>query len=195
MINKTLAVWDIDDTLITTEAYIFITDKVSGEVIKMNSLQFHSHKYDASKYDYDFSYFRNNEKLAENGRLLVSNHEHFRLQSESTLTDVVIVTARSDDTEIKGFRKALDVIGIYNAFNVNIILAPVNDDRPTSLYKKQVVETLLENNEYDCLRCYDDSLHNIQAYSEINSKNLKSRYVYQASRNDELIFRKDLSFN
>ncbi len=160
MYNK-LFIFDFDDTLGKTSATIKV--KSTGERISSSEM---SRKYMNREDELDFSDFRSNnliEPVYPNKRII----KIFKQTIEYFGKDnVVIVTARRNPHPIKQFLK------MFNLPSVRVYYIR-NDNISSSEQKKNIIQRLVKQGQYDEVIVFDDAEENLIAIASLQSETLK----------------------
>jgi FMN phosphatase YigB (HAD superfamily) len=147
--SKKLRVFDLDDTLITTDSFIYITHS-NGQKSKLTPAQYATYVPKPGD-TYDFSDF---EKV-KNPKIIKGVFELLKRMAEKDKGDrgVYILTARS------AYKPVYDFIRQSGIKGVNVIA--VGDNNPEK--KADWIEQQIRDEGYDDVFFIDDSLKNIHA--------------------------------
>jgi phosphoglycolate phosphatase-like HAD superfamily hydrolase len=144
--SKKLRVFDMDDTLVTTDSYIYVTHK-NGRRSKLTPGQYAV--YTPKPGDgFDYSDFQQ----LNNPKIIKAYFEVLRRTAAKNDT-VYILTARSAYKPIKKF---IDDTGIRNVYVVAL-----GDSNPEK--KADWIENMIKKDGYDDVYFIDDSSKNIEA--------------------------------
>jgi len=148
--GKTLSIFDADDTLVKSDAWIYVTHK-DGKTSKLDPAEFAV--YDEKPGDeFDFKEF--SAKL-QNPRIIKRNVEILKKQltkaRKTSARRVTILTARSIGLPIKHFFKTL---------GMDVYVVPVGSSDPKK--KSDWIAKQIEKG-YSTIYFSDDSLKNIKA--------------------------------
>ena len=163
--TKRLIIFDFDDTLVTTDAKIKITNKG----LALSTLEFAKYKRGTDDV-FDFSEFHTGE--LKNPRPTRFFKTTFR-KMINTNSDIMILTARQNTNGIKNF--------LSQWINPAILTIVGNKDKgatsPEEIaqMKKDTILSLL--NKYKNIIFYDDNINNIEKVRSINNPKIKTRFV------------------
>lgn len=168
---SSLTIWDIDDTLFTTDTKVHVVR--GGKRIKsLTPAEFNVYKLKTGE-SLDFSEFRSAKVFADTARPI---NNVFKT-AKAILTKfgsnpnkkTVIVTARSDlDNKqlfLDTFRKYgldIDKVHIHRAGNLG--------SGPSADNKKVVIRNLLNKSSYSIVRLFDDASDNLDKFLELKSE-------------------------
>jgi hypothetical protein len=159
-------VFDLDDTLVITDAKIKVCDKISGECFALTPEEFNEYERQPH-HDLDFNDFKSLE-IMKAGRLIEYYLKIFKEAYKMRLA-VGIVTARDDREMIYqwlkdhvGFRIDKDLI-----FAVN---DPVHDYKGNISDRKKSAFKDLINMGYTDLQFYDDDTANLKLVKSLETE-------------------------
>ena len=156
--TKSIAIFDADDTLIKTDAWIYVTHK-DGKVEKLDPAEFAVYNKKSGD-EFDFSEFN---KMLRNPKIIKKNvnmlKKYLKIAEKSPSKKVTILTARSLGFPIKHF---FNTIGI----DPYVVALGTNDPK----MKTRWIEKKIQSG-YDNIFFIDDSSKNIRAV-----ENLKRKY-------------------
>lgn len=184
--NKTLNVFDIDDTLFTTPTKVKLIGKNGTK--ELTSQEFNLHVLDGDdKFDFsnfrDAHHFRNTakpmEKMLDLARRIVYNtHER---------SETILLTARSDfdDKEIflQTFRDhgfPIDRVYVERAGN----LAKYKSGLTANIAKMVVLRKYINSGNYTRIRIFDDSEKNLRSILKLTSMHPKMQIHAYIVRHD-----------
>lgn len=156
----TLTFFDIDGTLFHTTACIRVINQ-AGDSRALTNQEFNHHTLQPGEV-FDFTEFRSAEKFRKES--IPVAHIIDRLKDAlNRHEDVRLLTAREDldnkDTFLDTFRDVgidIDRTHIHRSGNLKLDLSVAD--------KKMIwVRRYIENNNYTCIKLYDDSIYNIHA--------------------------------
>jgi hypothetical protein len=167
--EKVLTVYDIDDTLLHTNAQIHVKDPHGNVVQKLSNQEFNDHKLPKG-HSYDFSEFRDSEKFNKESKpmhgmlqQLKRVHQKIKLGLNKG-SKVVLNTARADfddkDKFLDTFKKHgvdIDDIHVHRAGNL-----PGND--APAQKKLHYFRQHLDTGKYNEVHFHDDSKTNLRAF-------------------------------
>jgi len=161
-----IVVFDLDDTLVITDAKIKVCDKISGECFALTPEEFNEYERQPH-HDLDFNDFKSLE-IMKAGRLIEYYLKIFKEAYKMRLA-VGIVTARDDREMIYqwlkdhvGFRIDKDLI-----FAVN---DPVHDYKGNISDRKKSAFKDLINMGYTDLQFYDDDTANLKLVKSLETE-------------------------
>lgn len=153
--GKTLFISDFDDTLVTTNAHIIVTDK-DGKVKKLTPAEYAVYeKEDGDQFDYsEFQDLIDPTPIPRYVRLLK------RAVESSKVDKVAILTARGSEKPIVKFLKS---VGITSGVKI----VPLGDSNPER--KKDYIRHQIQKG-YDRVAFADDSPKNVEAAKELRTE-------------------------
>lgn len=159
-----IAIFDLDDTLFTSEAKIKVL--LDGRVVSRLTPSEYNKYVLLDNEQYDFSEFISSEIFNRTAKPIRHVIDLFMCFIESG-TDVCIVTAREDldnkETFLETFRNHgidIDKAHVHRAGNIGFGPAA----------KKQVIDQLLSTQKYNSAFMFDDHKGNLEAFQELNTK-------------------------
>jgi hypothetical protein len=166
VVSETLAVFDLDDTLIISTAKIQVLDIKTGKVIKtLTPAEFNFFK-PTSKHALSFSEFEDFDILKQ--AAFITNVMEDLLKFYNSGVHVAIVTARSDSKMIRDFF-------LHNGIDIHpdLVIA-VNDPKQKlkgniAERKKEALHRLVEDG-YKDLIFFDDNDDNLRLAKEIEKE-------------------------
>lgn len=171
MSKSSLTIWDIDDTLFTTDTKVHVMR--SGKRIKsLTPAEFNVYKLRAGE-SLDFSDFRSAKVFADTARPINSVFKTAKALLTRLGTNpnkkTVIVTARSDldnkqlflDT-FKKYGFDIDKVHVHRAGNLGA--------NPSAENKKVVIRNLLNKGSYSIVRLFDDAADNLDKFLELQKE-------------------------
>lgn len=166
--NNTLYVFDMDDTLFSTNTLIHIRDS-SGKIVKsINSAEFTTHKLLPGQ-SYDTSEFEKADQFEMTSKPIIPMLARMKL-FQATDNDIVIVTGRADFDDKEKFLNVFRKLGIdidrIHVYRVG------NDHGPENIAVKKckVIRRLLDTHKYNHVVMYDDSLDNLNEFKNLNKE-------------------------
>jgi hypothetical protein len=167
--EKALHVYDIDDTILRTNAQIHVKDHTGKTVKKLSNQEFNDHKLEKGHH-YDFSEFKDSEKFNKESKPMHGMLQQLkRVHQKAKLglnkgSKIVFNTARSDfdskDTFLDTFKKHgvdIDDIHVHRAGNI-----PGNDSPAQK--KLHYFRKHLDTGNYSECHFHDDSKTNLRAF-------------------------------
>lgn len=169
---KKLAVFDFDDTLVSSDAKIKLYDQKRKRWGELTPSQFNHHHINQSKYFYDFSEFNNAEILSKS-RIL----DTFQILKDhiNNNQDVCVLTARDSHPLIYNF---LTSIGIKISPEMVIVVG--GDPTMTVPEKKKQSLSELISKGYDDITIYDDNINNLRAMKQLTNDSVKIKTIHVA---------------
>jgi predicted chitinase len=169
---KKLVVFDIDDTLVYTQTKVHVI-KDGATVNSLNSHDFTHYKLKPGE-SFDFGDFSNAKEFFDNSKPNIPMMNQLK-RDINTGNKVVMVTARSDfdDKELflDTFRKFgvdIDKVHVYRAGN--------SKQGTTEERKKQIIDSLLNKDDYTKAIMYDDAKPNLHTFIELKKDHPKTRF-------------------
>ena len=173
MINKKIVIFDLDDTLITSDAKIKVFDSTTNSMVSaLSPMQFNYHITHHNQYlsfdDFDC------EKILGRSKILPNSFRSFRRYYKNGVP-LSIITARSNRKIILDFFESKNILLkpslVYTVSNHLSGFTGNIDER-----KKQAIQTLI-NKGYNDITFYDDNLDNLKAAAELNSDTVKIKII------------------
>jgi putative chitinase len=169
---KKLVVFDIDDTLVHTQTKVHVVK--DGEVVNsLNSHDFTHYKLKPGE-SFDFEDFRNAREFFEKSKPIIPMMNQLK-RDITTGNKVVMVTARADfdDKELflDTFRKYgvdIDKVHVYRAGN--------SKQGTTEERKKQIINSLLNKDNYTKAIMYDDAKPNLHTFIELKKDHPRTKF-------------------
>ena len=171
MAKSSLTIWDIDDTLFTTDTKVHVVR--GGKRIKsLTPAEFNVYKLRTGE-SLDFSDFRSAKVFADTARPIVSVFKTAKALLSRLGTNpnkkTVIVTARSDldnkqlflDT-FKKYGFDIDKVHVHRAGNLGAGSSADN--------KKVVIRNLMKKGSYTIVRLFDDAADNLDKFLELQTE-------------------------
>jgi hypothetical protein len=172
--KKKIVIFDLDDTLIHSEAKIKVFDSKSNEMISsLTPSQFNYHVSEQTHY-FSFNDFEC-EKILGRSKLFPNTYRSFKRYCKEKVP-VAIVTARSNKKII------LDFFKTKNIHLKPSLVYPVSNPNSTftgniSQRKKQAVTELISRG-YNNITFYDDNIDNLAAVSELISDTVQIKIIH-----------------
>ncbi len=152
--GKRLVIFDFDDTLAKSEAYIYIT-KADGTKLTLDPAEYA--KYDEESGDkFDFKDFNS---MLKNPQTIDRNMKMLKKALANAQNKVTILTARSHGYPMKHFFKT--------QHNIDPYIVPVGDSNPQK--KAQYIEAEIRKG-YNKIFFIDDSQKNVDAVAKLQDK-------------------------
>jgi hypothetical protein len=175
--SKGLHVFDIDETLMKTNAKIHVKDKNGNHVGSLDNQEFNDHKLEHGHH-YDFSEFRDSKKFHDEStpiHPMIRKVQAIqkRIKAGGHKSRIIMNTAREDFDDKKPvldkFKKHgidMDDIHLHRAGNIK------GDQKPAEK-KNVILRKHLDTGKYDHVHFYDDSKTNLKHFN-----NLKAEYPH-----------------
>jgi hypothetical protein len=174
MNGRKIAIFDLDDTLIFSDAKINIHDSITNDVIvSLTPSQFTSHKIDHDHHA-SFSEFWCEKILGKsklNKRYFDSLRGYIKRGVETS-----IVTARGDKNIVVDFFKKKNV-SIKEPLIYAVCDPITNFSGNIPERKKQAVKNIIEKG-YNNIIFYDDNLDNLLAVLELSTPEVKIKIIH-----------------
>ena len=173
MINKKIIVFDLDDTLISSDAKIKVFDSHTNDMVSsLSPMQFNYHIKQHNQYlsfdDFDC------EKILGRSKILHNSFRSFKRYYNNGVP-LSIITARSNKKIVIDFFKSKNILLkpslVYTVSNHKSGFTGNIDER-----KKQAIQILIDKG-YNDITFYDDNLDNLKAASELNSDIVKIKII------------------
>jgi len=162
--SKKLRVFDMDDTLVMTNSFIYVTDK-SGKEKKLTPGEYAVYNEKPGE-TYDFRDFHTIQEPTEIKKMTKVLK---RIIGKSGGDGVFILTARPQTVD-KHITKYLKDIGI----NQKILVTGLQNNDPKA--KAKWIEDKIDNEGYDDVYFADDSIKNVNAVKDmLRTKNVRFR--------------------
>jgi len=172
--TKKIVIFDLDDTLIHSDAKIKVFDSNSNKMISsLTPSQFNYHIPEQAHY-LSFDDFEC-EKILGRSKLFPNTYRSFKRYFKKDIP-VAIVTARSNKKII------LDFFKTKNIYLKPSLVYPVSNPNSTftgniSQRKKQAIAELISKG-YNNITFYDDNIDNLAAVSELNSETVHIKIIH-----------------
>ena len=157
--GKRLAVFDFDNTLVTTSSKIHVRDRKTQEVLySLTSAEMNLHKL-APHEEYDFTEFKDNKLRKPSTIRSIFRHFKDFAEKQNKQHKTIILTARGAHMPIKNWLKQIG--------HRNIYVVALNSVDPHD--KARWIENEI-NRGFDKIIFYDDKIENIQAVDALRKK-------------------------
>lgn len=171
--NKGLTIFDIDDTMFTSNARVRVKNKNTGDVKELSPQEYNSYKLGKEE-EWDYGEFKSSKifyKTATPIGKMVTKFKAILKNATKAGSKVILVTARADMDDRDLFLKTFEVNG-YPIKNVYIERAGNLGLDSSAKNKELVFKKYLDTGEYKRIRLFDDHIENLHAL-------LKLRHDYQ----------------
>ena len=167
--ESSLSVFDIDDTLFSTDTKVHVT-KGGKRVYSLSPAEFNVYKLKRGE-EYDFSDFRSSSVFAKTAKPIQTVFKTAKKMlsrfSGNQNKKIIVVTARADlddrDLFLSTFKKyGFDTnrVHVFRAGNIN---------SPGAEAKKTIIKTQLNAGKYTIARMFDDAKANLDKSLELSS--------------------------
>lgn len=167
--EKALHVYDIDDTLLHTNAQIHVKNEKGETVRKLSNQEFNDHKLEKGHH-YDFSEFRNAEKFNKESKPMHGMLQQLkRVHQKAKLglnkgSKIVFNTARADFDDKKKFLDTFRKHGV-DIDNIHVHRAGnIEGNDPPAQKKLHYIRQHLNSGNYKEVHMHDDSKTNLRAF-------------------------------
>jgi hydroxymethylpyrimidine pyrophosphatase-like HAD family hydrolase len=172
--TKKIVIFDLDDTLITSDAKIKVFDSENNELLSsLSPSQFNYHVRNKDHY-FCFGDFEC-EKILGRAKLFPSTYRSFKRYYDMGV-DLSIVTARSDKKMILEFFDSKNV-KLKPSLVYTIHSPKCNFTGSISERKKQAIQDLISKG-YNDIVFYEDNLENLKAAEELSSDRIKIKTIH-----------------
>ena len=165
--SSTLHVFDVDDTLVHSNAKVHVKDASGKTVEKLSTSEYNNHKLPAGHH-YDYQEFRSAKVFSHSHPIKRMIHTINATQgttSKNPHNKVIINTARADFDNKKKFLDTLSHHGIKHMDKIHVHRAGNISGNEKPAQKKLVfIRQLLAKHPYSHVRMYDDSHENLRAF-------------------------------
>ena len=152
--GKRLVVFDFDDTLATSEAFIYVT-KSDGTKLKLDPAEYATYVEEpGDKFD-----FKDFNSMLKNPQAIDRNMNMLKKALSNAQNKVTILTARAQGYPMKHYFKT--------QHNIDPYIVPVGDSNPQK--KAQWIENEIKKG-YNKIFFIDDSQKNVDAVAALNDK-------------------------
>lgn len=165
--SSTLHVFDVDDTLVHSNAKVHVKDQHGKTVQKLTTSQYNSHKLPAGHH-YDYHEFKSSKVFSRSHpirRMIKTINATSATRKKNPKNKVIINTARADFDDKHRFLNTLTAHGIHDMGNIHVHRAgniPGNE-KPANK-KLTFIRQHLDKHPYSHVRMYDDSHENLHAF-------------------------------
>ena len=152
--GKRLVVFDFDDTLATSEAFIYVT-KSDGTKLTLDPAEYATYEQEpGDKFD-----FKDFNSMLKNPQAIDRNMKMLKKALANAQNKVTILTARAQGYPMKHFFKT--------QHNIDPYIVPVGDSNPQK--KAQWIEAEIKKG-YNKIFFIDDSQKNVDAVAKLQDK-------------------------
>ena len=177
--TSTLHVFDVDDTLVHSNAKVHVKNAQGKTVGKLTTSEYNNHKLPPDHH-YDYSEFKSSEVFKHSRPIKKMIHTINATQSTTNKNPnnkVVINTARADFDNKDKFLNTLTHHGIKNIDKIHVHRAGNLPGKDKPAQKKLVfIRQHLAKHPYSHVRMYDDSHENLKAFLGLKSEYPKTKF-------------------
>jgi len=166
-VNK-LSVWDIDDTLFTSDLKILVI-KNNQVVRSLSTSQFNTYRKKSGE-EFDFSQFKDGKLFFHSASPLEANLKIAKQAIESKDTMMITLSARSKTTDKNLFLKKFQKYGIDMDLSKSHSVFAGELSLPTAKAKAEVLDKCLSTNKFNTIYMYDDNKQNLNEFLKLQTK-------------------------
>jgi hypothetical protein len=169
--GKGITFIDLDNTIFSTFAMIYVIDDKSGKVVKkLSNQEFNTYKLPPN-HRFDFCEFVDAKKFRETSIAIDSTINRIKrmfLNLEYRGSKIVLLTARSTFDNMKEFNLTFKDYGIpIDKIRIEFVGDRNDKSSSVSQEKRRVLMNYLKNGEYRRCRLIDDDMKNIKDFLTI----------------------------
>lgn len=176
---STLHVFDVDDTLVHSNAKVHVKDQHGNTVQKLTTSQYNSHKLPAGHH-YDYHEFKSSHVFSKSRpirKMIRTINATSSTKRKNPKNRVIINTARADFDDKNKFLGTLKAHGIHDMDNIHVHRAGNIPGSEKPAHKKLTfIRQHLNNHPYSHVRMYDDSHENLHAFLGLKSEYPNTRF-------------------
>ena len=165
--NSALHVFDVDDTLVHSDAKIHVRDKAGNTVKKLTPSEYNTHELHPDHH-YDYSEFRSSKVFSHSHpikKMIRTINAVQATTKKNPKNKVIINTARADLDNKDKFIKTLSAHGIKDMDSIHVYRAGnIPGNEPPAQKKLVYIRQHLNKHPYSHVRMYDDSKENLDAF-------------------------------
>jgi hypothetical protein len=171
--SSTLHVFDVDDTLVHSNAKVHVKNIEGKTVQKLSTSEYNNHKLPAGHH-YDYQEFRSSKVFSHSHpikRMIRTINATHNTTHKNPHNKVIINTARADFDDKHKFLDTLSHHGIEHIDKIHVHRAGniPGSDKPAK--KKLIfIRQHLNNYPYKHVRMYDDSHENLHAFLSLKKE-------------------------
>jgi len=176
--NSALHVFDVDDTLVHSDAKIHVMDKAGNTVKALTPAEFNTHKLHPDHH-YDYGEFRSSAVFSKSKPI----HKMIRTINAAQSTTkknpdnkVIINTARADLDNKDKFLKTLSSHGIKHMDKIHVHRAGNIPGGDAAQKKLVYIRQHMDKHPYSHVRMYDDSKENLDAFLGLKREYPNTRF-------------------
>ena len=177
--SSALHVFDVDDTLVHSDAKIHIKDKAGNTVKKLTPSEYNTHELHPD-HRYDYSEFKSSTVFSHSHpikKMIRAINAVQATTKKNPKNKVIINTARADLDNKDKFIKTLTAHGIKNMNDIHVHRAGnIPGNEPPAHKKLVYIRQHLDKHPYSHVRMYDDSKENLDAFIGLKSEYPNTRF-------------------
>jgi hypothetical protein len=173
--KKSLHVFDIDDTLLHTNAKIHVKDKNNKHVESLNNQEFNDHHLKHG-HKYDFSEFRSAQKFHDESHPIHKMIKKVKDLSKDKHNHVIFNTARANFDDKNKFLHTFKKHGI-DMKKIHVIRAGnLNREGLPAEKKAVVIHGYIKKHKYKDAHMYDDSKTNLHHFLKLKNNHPNTEF-------------------
>lgn len=166
-VNK-LSVWDIDDTLFTSDLKILVIR--NNQVVRsLSTSQFNTYRKKSGE-EFDFSQFKDGKLFFHSANPLEENLRKAKKAIESVDTMMITLSARAKTTDKNLFLKKFQKYGINMNLAKSHSVFAGDLSLPTAKAKAAVIDNCLKTKKFKAIFMYDDNKQNLNEFLKLQLK-------------------------
>jgi len=177
--SSTLHVFDVDDTLVHSNAKVHVKNSDGKTVQKLNTSEYNHHKLSAGHH-YDYHEFNSADVFKKSRpikKMIRTINATQNTTSKNPHNKVIINTARADFDNKHKFLDTLSHHGIKHMDKIHVHRAGNLPGNEKPAHKKLVfIRQHLAKHPYSHVRMYDDSHENLKAFLGLKSEFPKTKF-------------------
>ena len=176
--NSALHVFDVDDTLVHSDAKIHVKDKAGNTVKALTPSEFNTHKLHPDHH-YDYGEFRSSAVFSKSHpikKMIRTINAAQNTTKKNPKNKVIINTARADLDNKDKFLKTLSSHGIKHMDKIHVHRAGNIPGGDAAQKKLVYIRQHMDKHPYSHVRMYDDSKENLDAFLGLKSEYPKTRF-------------------
>ena len=177
--TSTLHVFDVDDTLVHSNAKVHVKNSNGKTIQKLTTSEYNNHKLPAGHH-YDYHEFKSSKVFSHSRpikKMIKTINATQGTVSKNPHNKVIINTARADFDNKDKFLNTLTHHGIKNIDKIHVHRAGNLPGKDKPAQKKLVfIRQHLAKHPYSHVRMYDDSHENLKAFLGLKSEYPKTKF-------------------
>ena len=165
--SSSLHVFDVDDTLVHSNAKVHVKDASGNTVQKLSTSEYNNHKLPADHH-YDYHEFKSSKVFSRShpiAKMIRTINATSATRKKNPKNKVIINTARSDFDNKDKFLSTLSSHGIKHMKDIHVHRAGNIPGNEKPAHKKLTfIRQHLNKHPYSHVRMYDDSKENLDAF-------------------------------